>query len=1333
MGGSPIRHSKREALNSRSGRSSEGRLRRLFRGSVLYTVLTSAALGVTMVPGVKEAAAQEQQMDVSSVLAKRQALSKQFDAIRVEIDGKRKDGFEAQVSWSDAVVRPMLRTLQELDAVLREYNKGQEVIPVKGTTDEERFHSLNKWLGRGKDAPLDADAMNKLEAKMPSAYGVVDQNNVSAQMNAVAAGLKPPTEVATALPSVAPPAKEEAPAEPEVAGLTAVEAAHYAAMADQLDVIAEYGTGKNKSRAKRYARQIRTQLESGSPDADALEKTEGNKKRGATQVIARAYDSAIKKRDRLREKEEDKRLSKISEGTVVAAWLSESLAKVHQVFQDAQKGKAESDPIYKEAAKGIGLVEGAYLLGAIQAQNMEKLLKEAADVVATDTTTAKKKLTDANALYAEEQNKFAAWIGVGVTLSKAGETMAAGLPDNKVAERMKTKATEGKRYLEAREQTSKKAGTLSFHYSWGLLESAYYDSHAIAVLTDMASAAQNLLSDDARAELMSGLKDASKTILDPTVNPLDSLSPQVKERLRQDYGNTAGKPSITMEAFEETVMRSPAYRYQIAIWGFYSGLAANAPELSDALEAKSSPMKHLANMRAGRLVCRSEFLRYHLEDLTNMDNMMDDARFFVNQAITWAKDSGMKAKDPILVYATARYKQSKDYANLDDEQKKKIASNLFEMAMNIMAIREAEIWVETREIRPPATNATKKKARAIIAEARRVFEEDFSVITPKKNPHRVNQGEKEVEWDFSKMEGKPTSYAVPDSVHPYLSRHIAADAVRLVAPQSVQSLDAYATYEAKQAAEDGLDAGGYYDALNTYIDSTVSEKVRNRAAKGNEQAQLEMMNASLQALEQPGVREARVNSRQTSDGKPGPWLTSAVDMEVKNLRLAIGLKGSSIGELGLRSSDPSEAQAIAWLDAIKVLSPALGRTQILGPGTGIQGVIMYPSLEGINLEKHDLAHDDRAVYPAGNAFGELYRQVALHDNENISPLLRHILIKPPEGKRSTEVKPTMKGLDKIRIITDKAAAEAGKGVPATLHKDGNKISKNITAARLVQLERRLSETRTTDGTRISDLAQSADPRSSVVRSAVTARDRAAKHLARYKRSLGTDLYEGNVTPKQVDMEIEKALASLSDDAVNAIPKPEFLDVSFYIPSASIDEDRDKRRTIFTAEEIMVETKDGRKMPLEDYMKANGIKIDIAYTWFMFQTIHKGEPYLLNPKSRKSGQQRYIGVLKRDITLTDGTTGDFVVRVKPSGYKPTEGPPYVPADVTPKGEYRTESVLFEVQGGTNIPILDKRLQTNEQISTVAQRRVGYNKAACHHYGADVTPVVVPTPIGSKTAK
>ena|GEM_PF-4979510 len=1291
-----------------------------------------------MVPGVKEAAAEEKKMDVTSVLAKRRVLDGQFVAVSKEIEGRRKDGFDAQVSWSDAVVRPMLNTLQEIDVLLKDYNSGQPVMGISGNSDEERFHSLNKWLGRAKDAPLDAAAMKKLEDKMPLVYGAVDRHNATAQMAAVAVGLPAPKETVTPLPPATTPAEEEAPVV-AVAGLTAEQTDHYNKMAKQLDEIAKHGTRKGyRNKAKTYAERIRKQLESESPDLDTLEKIEGKgKKRGADPLIAAAYDSAIAKRDRLREKEEDKRLKEVSTAeTTVASWMHESLAAIHQQFQDIAKGKQESDPVYKNAIMGIGLVEGTYRLGATQAQNMEKFLKEAADALAAGTLgPAKDKLTAANTLYANEQDKFAAWLEVGITLSKAGERLAAGLPGDKVAKRMKTKATEGKRYLDARKPTSDKAGTLSFHYSWGLLESSYYDSHAIAALTDLASAARNMLSDDARAGLESDLKDASKTILDPTVNPLDNLSDKVKERLRRDYGNSTGNSSITMDEFEETVMRSPEFRYQIAIWGFYSGLTANAPELSDAMEADGSPLKHLANMRAGRLVCRSEFLRYHYEDLTNMDNMMDDARFFVNQAITWAKDSGMDEKDPILVYAKARHEQSKDYANLDDAQKKKLASNLFEMAMNVMAIREAELILATKELRASSVTdkgPTMKKAKAILAEARRVFEEDFSVITPKKNAHRANEAERDVEWDFSKM-GKAKSYAAPDSIHPYLSRHIAADAVRLVAPQSLSALDIYGTYETKQAAEEGLVTGGYYDALNEYVTGNVSEKVRNRAAKGNEEAQMELMAISAQALEQPGVREARVNSRQTSDGKSGPWLTSAADIELQNLRLAIGLKDRSIGNLRLNDSDSGEAQATAWLDAIEVLSPALGRTKILEPGTGIQGIVMYPSIEGITLEKHDLRHDDRAVYPAGNAFGEVYRQTALHDNPDVSPLLRHILIKPPKGKRTTDVKPTMNGLDKIRTIMDNAADEAGDGKPAALHKKGNSISKNITAARLKQLERRLNEKRTIDGTKIADLAQSNDPRSSVVRSAVTARDRADKHLKRYRKSLGTDLYEDNVTPKQVDMEIEKALASLTDDAVNAIPKPEFLDVAFYVPSASIDEDRSKTRTIFTAEQIMVETKDGKEMSLEDYMKANNVKIEVAYTWFMFQQIYKGEPYLLNPKYTKEGQQRYIGLLVRNATLTDGTTGDFVVRVKPSGYKPTEGPPYIPVGITPKGEYPTESVLFQVHDGTNTPILDKRLQSSEQISRVAQRRVGYNKAACHHYGVDVTPIVVPTPISSKPAK
>ncbi|HSB46538.1 MAG TPA: hypothetical protein VLD37_00880 [Candidatus Bilamarchaeum sp.] len=63
-----------------------------------------------------------------------------------------------------ALVRAMVRVNEIAGS-----KYGYEPIPVSGPDERERFRSLNRWLGRGEDLPLDGDAIRRLDFKVVEA------------------------------------------------------------------------------------------------------------------------------------------------------------------------------------------------------------------------------------------------------------------------------------------------------------------------------------------------------------------------------------------------------------------------------------------------------------------------------------------------------------------------------------------------------------------------------------------------------------------------------------------------------------------------------------------------------------------------------------------------------------------------------------------------------------------------------------------------------------------------------------------------------------------------------------------------------------------------------------------------------------------------------------------------------------------------------------------------------------------------------------------------------------------------------------------------------------
>jgi hypothetical protein len=87
---------------------------------------------------------------------------------------------------------------------------------------------------------------------------------------------------------------------------------------------------------------------------------------------------------------------------------------------------------------------------------------------------------------------------------------------------------------------------------------------------------------------------------------------------------------------------------------------------------------------------------------------------------------------------------------------------------------------------------------------------------------------------------------------------------------------------------------------------------------------------------------------------------------------------------------------------------------------------------------------------------------------------------------------------------------------------------------------------------------------------------------------------------------------------------------------------------------------------------------------------------------------YAGVLLRGRQLTDGTRGDFVVRVRavtPVGQEhrfELRGEEWEAVGIDTRGRIDPSAVLFQVESGTMRPVVDERLSTRARLEAVSTR-------------------------------
>jgi hypothetical protein len=164
---------------------------------------------------------------------------------------------------------------------------------------------------------------------------------------------------------------------------------------------------------------------------------------------------------------------------------------------------------------------------------------------------------------------------------------------------------------------------------------------------------------------------------------------------------------------------------------------------------------------------------------------------------------------------------------------------------------------------------------------------------------------------------------------------------------------------------------------------------------------------------------------------------------------------------------------------------------------------------------------------------------------------------------------------------------------------------------------------------------------------------------------------------------------------------------------------------------------GMRIRVEDGETINTSMANIApgnysFRWFIFQEIGRGRQLLLNPRYRESDQPRFIGIVMRDIALTDGTRGDFVVRMARDSRMMEIGEgdgvslasrASIGAAVERDGRVRPENALLQLQRGTFAPVPDSAYYSHRD-ETSGCRMVAM--VTFVEYGP-ATPIVVVEPV------
>ncbi|MFH0884467.1 MAG: hypothetical protein V1861_02045 [Candidatus Micrarchaeota archaeon] len=1330
-----------------------------------------------MTGGAMREASAETRMDARALETLRSNLVTQLTGIRTQFDTMRRNSIPPVVTYTDPSMTALLETLATNATALN--------IPITGTTREERFRSLNNWLntayrdrtaltGRNQDSAIDPAALEELTTRLTIA---VAATAASAVATAVVPTIAPPTSAApsSAAPGPVLPVPVPVPSGPAVTGGAREAGAAVAAapttetaapvplrtqnaqlLAD-LEMISTWGrTAQIRTRASTLMRELNAQFDARHPNTRTIDTKLGQARTLITAELPLAEQRVAEDRQRAYE-------------TAAGAPhpLRDQISTLSTTVQGLTGATAE---LIRRRIPDLYLLDDASL------RQMYGYLNEAATALSGgNETQAQEKARLATELFDRQQATYMRQVGLVRQIAQASvtEVHASSLPTREQLQgferthgqqagayynvpvrevpagggqgRVLRRIATARSDLEARMQTrvtaattlEGQAGRLSYAAVRALSSATTSDTERLHQLISYYNYASTHGLDSATdaSTFYLAYSRAAVLVADPTVNAFSIISPEQQTSLIRSYlGIPAGR-EITTEQRRQAVreltaplMQNEQLTYDYLFYGVFDQTVRRMQPSGD------QTIQRLANVRSLRLTYELDYLAYQkgitptnirdssgiaISDADQLARLSAEypqyrfrsARSMLETAMQTARDSGMAADSEVIRAAQAYLTATRTAPAAD--RLVATADTLYNMALSLLSIREAELWAGSSSLRSPSADAaTVRTAQEQIDRARRAFV-----------------------WSFSVPEAGP-------AYHYNVARRLADDAVQQLAPNGFLSTESSGMYFVR---------GGYLSPTDhgvTVSGTEPTETEQRRGAAAAEQRYLsflvslnERANASLFT---PSASETVL--RQA--GLYGPM--RVLDQRVGRIR-------------------PEQELTAPHLGGYPDLTPEMRRVR---PSASAVDINFIPQRSASVIQFADRAQEDVDLNVYGQTYVELRRQVFMLGSTATPALLHGFDIAPasypvrPEAQfrqQDQRLKDRLLAiareyglatdrplLDSLRERMMTVSASYSQAMATTddaartrllgeYQQSANRLLLAVLDVRLAQLETRLGgNVMLADGQpiRITDLTRSTDPRAYTVRRAQQMLTEA--QAMRSALSTSGDMFARGMQPREAIAISEMGIASLTDEILRPIPRPPQPTFAATVPSDAISRDRSSRvneqrdrETIltFTASRTMITPAGGREVSLTDYERQNGAQ-NLTYYWFMFQDIQPSTGLLLlNPRYRDTQTQppplRYTGMLMRGVTLTDGTTGDFVVRVRRVD-APSRDLEWA-AVTEANGRIRPENVVFQMRSGTMDPVPDARLERNiDQSSFWRYHEMGQPDQATVVEHGPITPVLIVRP-------
>ncbi|MCI0504399.1 hypothetical protein L0Y65_06885 [Candidatus Micrarchaeota archaeon] len=1290
---------------------------------------------------MREAAAQQPTMDTRAVEALRGNLVTQLTGIGQQLDTMRRGGMPALVTYTDANMTALLETLAANSAALG--------IPISGTTREERFRSLNNWLngtwqgrpalaGRNRDSPIDQASLDELRTRLTIALSTPGATAVA---TAVAPAVSGP---AAAQPSAAVPVPVPVPSGPtavpgQPAAPTAAQPAApaTASLRDQhsgvlydLEFITAWGrTAAIRQRATALRRDLTREFDARRPSTRTIEAKLTQARTLITAELSQSEQRATEERRRQFESATGQPHPLAATITALAAdsavnaglqaasggrvrvsdiWLLDD-ASMRAMAAHLQNGR------FSDAVTLFNIQQAAYLrIAEITRQTAQS---EVAEIHGSSLPTRQE-------LEARERRD-------GVP---AGTYYNRRVPaEGRITRRIPTARSDleavAQRRVDAATAMAGQQGRIAYYALQDLYDNTVTESrmlHYLVSLWDYANS-HGLSSYSDQATFYQNYAQSAALFVAPELNPFrdlytrDQQDALIRAHLNLAPGTmpTAAQRTRATRELTEMLMRNQPRKYDYTIFNVFEQVVRMNPP------SGAQGVQRLASVRSLRLTTELEYLPYLrgvppiLRDDAGRP-LSDDAaaqqvaqlpqhrfrlaRAALERAAQAAQSSGMLANDPVLVAARTWLTNTQTAPAAD--RLVAVSDTLYNMTLDLLSVREAELWVANPSLRPASGSSVTTGAQEQIRRARDAFIRSFS--TPQ----------------------------VGTTVHPNLSRRMGDDATNMLMPPAYATTEASGMYFTRARYMNVPAPAGAADTWQA------TDAEQRASALAGEQLYLtfltSMASGSGAALFGPSAADTVLSQA----GLAGP---------ARALNLTVG------------RANPLFTWSVSPLEGFPEYEPVLRRMR---PTVSPLDTHQLPAQVQANPNLANHNHEDVDQYVHGEAYVEVSRQFYMAVDPSVDPLLRGFEIAPSAYPVRTEAhfrqqdqalkdrmiaiareyglpadRPIIDSL-RERMMTASAAYSQALAAPDDAARtrllgerltEANRLMLVILDVRIAQLDARLSgNVMLADGQPIPvrDLARSSDPRKYAVVRAQEMLAEARALRTRMAAAPGADYFtRGGADPREAIGIAEMGISSLTDTEITPIPRPVAPQFTAVVPSDAITRDRNSRvndrsdrETIitFTATRTMITPQGGREVALADYERANG-RQNLTYYWFMFQDIQPATGMLLlNPQYRDPAQPRYSGMIMRGVTTTEGRTGDFVVRVRrvdaPS--RDLEWAPVAEAD----GRVRPENILFEMNPGTMNPVRDARLDASIRSAAFARQS---NQQTVVEFGP-ITPVLIVRP-------